>query len=198
MILIVDNFDSFVFNVARYFQELGERVTVARNDALDMAALADEPPEAIVISPGPCAPDQAGASLEIVRRLSDRIPTLGVCLGHQCVGAAFGARVARARRPLHGRASAVEHAGRGLFHGLPSPLSVGRYHSLVVTGEEGAPDLVVEARSEEGEVMGLSHRFRPVWGVQFHPESVLTEHGHAVFGNFLALARGFNAGRDAR
>jgi len=193
VILIVDNFDSFVFNVARYFNELGAEVQVARNDAVSASALSVYPPEAIVISPGPCAPTQAGASMEIIQALSGRVPILGVCLGHQCIGAAFGGRVARAQRPLHGRASAVTHQGRGVFAGLPSPLSVGRYHSLVVTGEMA--DLTVDARSEEGEIMGLSHTAHPTWGVQFHPESVLTEHGHALFGNFLALARGFNAGR---
>jgi para-aminobenzoate synthetase component 2 len=192
MILIVDNFDSFVFNVARYFRELGAEVEVARNDAVSVEGLAASPPEAIVISPGPCAPEQAGASLEIIRALSGRIPILGVCLGHQCIGAAFGGKVERAQRPLHGRASAITHQGRGVFEGLPSPLSVGRYHSLIVTGE--MPDLRVDARSEEGEIMGLSHRTHPTWGVQFHPESVLTEHGHAIFGNFLALARSFNKG----
>jgi para-aminobenzoate synthetase component 2 len=193
MILIVDNFDSFVFNVARYFKELGAGVEVARNDAVSASALAADLPEAIVISPGPCAPEQAGASMEIIQRLSGRVPILGVCLGHQCVGAAFGGRIERAKRPLHGRASAVTHGGQGVFTGLPSPLSVGRYHSLIVTGEMEA--LQVDARSEEGEIMGLSHKAHPTWGVQFHPESVLTEHGHALFGNFLALARDFNAGR---
>jgi len=191
VILIVDNFDSFVFNVARYFNELGAEVEVTRNDAVPASALAAAPPEAIVISPGPCAPTQAGASMEIIRTLSGRVPILGVCLGHQCVGAVFGGRVERAKRPLHGRASAITHDGRGVFEGLPSPLSVGRYHSLIVTCE--TPELQVDARSEEGEIMGLSHRTHPTWGVQFHPESVLTEQGHAIFGNFLALARGFNA-----
>jgi len=191
VILIVDNFDSFVFNVARYFSELGAAVEVARNDAVPASALAAAPPEAIVISPGPCTPEQAGASMEIIRALSGRVPILGVCLGHQCIGAVFGGRVERAKRPLHGRSSAITHEGRGVFAGLPSPLSVGRYHSLIVTGE--MPELQVDARSEEGEIMGLSHRTHPTWGVQFHPESVLTEHGHAIFGNFLALARGFNA-----
>ncbi len=195
MILIVDNYDSFVFNVARYFSELGEQVDVVRNDAVSAECLANNPPDAIVLSPGPCTPEEAGASMEIVRRLSGRVPILGVCLGHQCVGAAFGGRVTHAQRPLHGRSSVISHQGGGVFADLPSPLSVGRYHSLAVTGD--MPALTIDARSEEGEIMGLSHKSHPTWGVQFHPESVLTEKGHALFGNFVALAARFNAGRSA-
>lgn len=193
MILIVDNYDSFVFNVARYFSELGEQVDVVRNDAVSVDALEAAPPEAIALSPGPCTPEEAGASMEIVRRLSGRIPILGVCLGHQCIGAAFGGRVKRAERPLHGRSSAIIHNGGGVFRGLPSPLSVGRYHSLAMAGDMG--ELAVDARSEEGEIMGLSHKAHPTWGVQFHPESVLTEKGHALFGNFVTLAKRFHEGR---
>ncbi len=193
MILIIDNYDSFVFNVSRYFKELGEGVEVVRSDAVEMYQLEATPPKAIVISPGPCTPERAGESLRIVRECSGRIPILGVCLGHQCIGAVFGGRVERAKRPLHGRASVIAHQGGGVLKGLPSPLSVGRYHSLVVAGEMDA--LSIDARSDEGEIMALSHREHPTWGVQFHPESVLTEHGHALFGNFLALARDFNEGR---
>jgi para-aminobenzoate synthetase component 2 len=190
MILVIDNYDSFVFNVVRYVEELGAAVRVARNDALDVAGIRASSPDAVVISPGPCSPAEAGVSLAAIRELSGELPLLGVCLGHQCIGAAFGGRIARARRPLHGHATPITHDGQGLFHGLPAPLTVGRYHSLIVEPAPGmAEHLRVDAVSPEGEVMALSHRRHPTWGVQFHPESVLTEHGHALFGNFLELAR---------
>ncbi|PWR24430.1 anthranilate synthase component II [Zavarzinia aquatilis] len=187
-ILVIDNYDSFVFNIARYLRELGAEVAVLRNDAISLAGVEAMAPDAIVISPGPCAPDQAGVSLDVVRGLSGRLPILGVCLGHQCIGQAFGGRIARARRPLHGQATGIAHEGRGLFAGLPSPLKVGRYHSLVVelSGEE---PLSVTARSDEGEVMALAHAEHPTFGVQFHPESVLTEGGHALLRNFLETLR---------
>ncbi|MBY0294631.1 MAG: aminodeoxychorismate/anthranilate synthase component II [Methylobacterium sp.] len=190
MILVIDNYDSFVFNVVRYLAELGADVEVARNDALDVAAIRARTPEAVVISPGPCSPAEAGVSLDAVRALSGEVPLLGVCLGHQCIGAAFGGRIVRAQQPLHGQASPVTHHGRGLFRGLPSPMRVGRYHSLIVAPEPGLErHLGIDAVSPEGEVMALSHRHHPTYGIQFHPESVLTEHGHALFSNFLALAR---------
>jgi para-aminobenzoate synthetase component II len=180
MILIVDNYDSFVFNVARYFEELGERVIVRRNDEVtrdDMKA------KAIVISPGPCAPKDAGASLDIVAKSSGQIPILGICLGHQVIGEVFGAKVTRAKRPMHGDSSEVAHDATGVFEGLPQRFSVGRYHSLIV---EDVPDLLrVTAKSDDGEVMGLRHRDHPTHGVQFHPESVLTEHGYDMLRNFL-------------
>lgn len=189
MILVVDNYDSFVFNVSRYFEEIGRPTRVVRNDAVTVEEIAAMAPEAIVLSPGPCAPAQAGVSLDVVRRLSGRFPILGVCLGHQAIGEAFGGRVTRARRPLHGRASRVEHDDAGLFAGLPNPLSVGRYHSLIVEFDEGYDGpLVVTGRSEEGEVMALAHREHPTFGVQFHPESILTEGGHRLLQNFLAAA----------
>ena len=190
MILVIDNYDSFVFNVVRYFEELGQTVRVVRNDAVDVAGIRALAPEAVVISPGPCTPAEAGISLPAIRDLSGEIPLLGVCLGHQAIGAAFGGRVARAGRPLHGQATPITHGGEGLFSGLPSPMQVGRYHSLIVTPQPGMGDhLTVDAVSAEGEVMALSHTRHPTWGIQFHPESVLTEHGHALFGNFLDLAR---------
>ncbi|MGE7416905.1 anthranilate synthase component II [Methylobacterium tarhaniae] len=190
MILVVDNYDSFVFNVVRYFEELGAETRVVRNDALDVAGIRAENPEAVVISPGPCSPAEAGVSLPAIRDLSGEVPLLGVCLGHQCIGAAFGGRVERAIRPLHGHATPIAHDGEGLFRGLPAPLTVARYHSLIVTPQAGMTEhLSVDAVSPEGEVMALSHRRHPTYGVQFHPESVLTEHGHALFGNFLTLAR---------
>jgi para-aminobenzoate synthetase component II len=188
-ILVIDNYDSFVFNVARYFEELGCGVVVERNDAIDIAAIRRMAPAAIVISPGPGTPHDAGISLAVVDRLSGEVPILGVCLGHQCIGAAFGAPVVPAKRPLYGRTSALKHNGNGLFEGLPQPLRVARYHSLIV---ELTPALEaaasIDAVSEEGEIMALTHRSHPTYGVQFHPESILTEQGHALFGNFLRIA----------
>lgn len=190
MIVLVDNYDSFVFNVARYLEELGHSTHVVRNDAIDAAALAAMAPEAIILSPGPCTPNEAGASLEIVARLSGRIPILGICLGHQCIGQAFGGRVRRARHPMHGRSSVITHPATGVFEGLPSPLAVGRYHSLIVDlNETSNAELAVTARSPEGEIMAMQHRRHPTVGIQFHPESILTEHGHRMLGNFVANAR---------
>ncbi|MGC5779820.1 anthranilate synthase component II [Methylobacterium sp. NFXW15] len=199
MILVLDNYDSFVFNVVRYFEELGQTVRVVRNDALDVAGIRALAPEALVVSPGPCSPAEAGVSLPAIRDLSGSLPILGVCLGHQAIGAAFGGKVERARRPLHGQATPIAHDGRRLFAGLPAPMPVARYHSLVVTPQPGMEDhLAVDAVSDEGEVMALSHRHHPTYGVQFHPESVLTENGHALFANFLDLARAWREDtRDA-
>ena len=196
MILVIDNYDSFVFNVVRYLEELGERVMVARNDALDVEDIRAMVADAVVISPGPCTPAEAGVSLPAIRELSGAVPMLGVCLGHQAIGAAFGGRVERADRPLHGQATPVTHDGTGLFSSLSSPIPVGRYHSLIVRPQPGMErNLAVNAVSPEGEIMALSHKRHPTWGVQFHPESVLTEGGHHLFGNFLRLAR---AWREAR
>lgn len=188
MIVIIDNYDSFVFNIARYFRNLGEEAEVVRNDVISVTDLVGLKPRAVVISPGPCTPLEAGISTAVVRELSGRVPLLGICLGHQCIGSVFGGHVARARRPMHGRSSTVTHDGRGLFKELPSPLRVGRYHSLVVELDETcAPHLRVTARSDEGEVMALAHRYQPTFGVQFHPESILTEQGHVLLMNFLRL-----------
>lgn len=190
MILVIDNYDSFVFNVARYFEELGEEVRVLRNDAIDIAGVRQLAPAAVVISPGPGTPREAGISQAIVHELNGEIPILGVCLGHQCIGAEFGAPVVPAKRPLHGSASPLSHVGERLFEGLPQGFAVGRYHSLIV---EPTPALdaalLIDAVSEEGEIMALSHRTAPTYGVQFHPESILTEHGHALFANFLKLVK---------
>lgn len=190
MILVVDNYDSFVFNLSRYFEELGRPTDVVRNDAVTPDDIERMAPDAIILSPGPCTPTEAGITLEVVRRFSGRIPMLGVCLGHQAIGEAFGGRVLRAKKPLHGRSSRVTHDDAGLFAGLPNPLSVGRYHSLIVEFDEGYDGpLDVTGRSEEGEVMALAHREHPTFGVQFHPESILTEAGHRLLLNFLAAAQ---------
>lgn len=184
MILVIDNYDSFVFNVARYMVELGHEVQVMRNDAVTLAEVAALDPAAIVLSPGPCGPQQAGISSSLIRHFNGRLPILGICLGHQCIGEALGGRVVQAREPMHGRASLIEHDGSGVFRDLPNPLPVGRYHSLIVELDEGSP-LHITARSAEGEIMALAHENGMTFGVQFHPESVLTTGGHALFKNFL-------------
>ena len=185
--LVIDNYDSFTYNLVQYLGELGARMRVARNDALtadDVEALA---PDGIVISPGPGHPDRAGISLELIRRFHARVPILGVCLGHQAIGRAFGGTVARARGQMHGKTSPIAHDGRGVFRGLPPGFEATRYHSLVVL-EAGLPaDLEITARADDGEIMGLRHRRYPVEGVQFHPESILTSQGKALLANFLAL-----------
>lgn len=183
MILIVDNYDSFVFNVARYFEELGQKTKVVRNDAI---LAADLNAKAIVISPGPCTPREAGASMQIVKDFSGRLPILGICLGHQVIGDVFGANVTRAKRPLHGEASAIKHNGKGLFEGIPQGFAAGRYHSLIVEQIEGTK-LDITARAENGEVMGIQHQSHLTFGVQFHPESILTEHGYDLLRNFLKV-----------
>ncbi|ALA17989.1 MULTISPECIES: aminodeoxychorismate/anthranilate synthase component II [Chelatococcus] len=193
MIVVIDNYDSFVFNIARYLRELGREVTVVRNDAVDVEGLAAMRPAAIVLSPGPCTPTEAGVSCEVVRTFSGRVPLLGICLGHQCIGEVFGGQVVRARVPMHGRAAPALHEGEGLFAGLPQPLAVGRYHSLIVTLDDEAGPLCVTARSPEGEIMALAHRAHPTYGIQFHPESVLTPQGKALLANFLAAAERFAA-----
>ena len=183
MILLVDNYDSFTYNLAHLFEELGARVTVIRNDALDADEAERLAPTHLVVSPGPGRPAGAGASLEILRRLAPKVPTLGVCLGHQAIVEVFGGEVGQARTLVHGKASDVAHDGRGIFTGLPDPLPAGRYHSLAAT--RVPPELVVTARSEDGELMGVRHRELPVEGVQFHPESVLTPLGPELARNFL-------------
>ena len=188
MILLIDNYDSFVHNLARYFQRLGQETRVVRNDAMSVDDMRRLRPDAIVLSPGPCTPSEAGCSLEVVRELTGEIPILGVCLGHQTVAAALGGKVVRAKEPVHGRASLVVHNSQGIFSGLPSPLRVGRYHSLAVEEESLPPDLLITARTEDGVVMAIEHRQHPVMGVQFHPESILTSGGYELLANFLRLA----------
>ena len=187
MILLVDNYDSFTYNLAHLLQQLGAKVTVVRNDAIDAGAAERLAPSHLVISPGPGRPGGAGATLAILRRLAPTTPTLGVCLGHQAVIEAFGGEIGQARQLVHGKASVVAHDGRGLFAGLPAPLEAGRYHSLVATR---VPDcLEVAATTEDGEVMAVRHRELPIDGIQFHPESVLTPDGPALVENFLAGRR---------
>lgn len=188
MILLIDNYDSFVHNLARYFQRLDQETHVVRNDAIDPAAAERLRPQAVVLSPGPCTPHEAGASLEIVRQLAGRVPILGVCLGHQTIGAAFGASIVRATEPMHGRTSTIRHDQLGLFADLPNPLTVGRYHSLVVDRATLPSELIVTAETDDGTIMALAHRDWPVLGVQFHPESILTDGGYDILANFLRLA----------
>ena len=189
MILLIDNYDSFVHNLARYFQRLGQETRVVRNDAVSVADIRRMQPAAVILSPGPCTPTEAGCSLEVVRELTGEMPILGVCLGHQTIAAALGGKVVRAIEPVHGRASLVEHNGEGIFAGLPNPLTAGRYHSLVVEESSLPPELGVTARGKDGTAMALAHRQHPVVGVQFHPESILTRDGYELLANFLRLAR---------
>jgi para-aminobenzoate synthetase component II len=188
MILVIDNYDSFVFNIARYVEELGHETQVLRNDMIDIFGIAASGAAGLIISPGPCTPNEAGVSTQAVQRLSGMIPILGICLGHQCIGQAFGAKVGHSANPMHGRASTITHDGTGLFEGLPSKFRVGRYHSLAVSFETEASEIEACAWSEDGEVMGVRHREHPTYGVQFHPESVLTEHGYDLLAAFLARA----------
>jgi len=190
MVLLLDNYDSFVYNLARYVSELGWECRVVRNDALTLADIHALAPTHIIISPGPRAPDDAGVSNAVIKQFGPTLPLLGVCLGQQCIGQVFGGRVIRAQRPVHGKTSLITHAGHGLFAGLPSPLRVTRYHSLIVSRDQFPAELLITATSPEGEVMALQHRHWPIYGVQFHPEAVLTEGGHALLKNFLTL--GYN------
>ncbi|MCC6727984.1 MAG: aminodeoxychorismate/anthranilate synthase component II [Chthonomonadales bacterium] len=188
MILVIDNYDSFTYNLVQYLGEMGQELRVRRNDEVTVEEAFGLGPAAIVISPGPCTPDQAGVSVPIVRELAARIPILGVCLGHQSIGRAFGAGIVRNWRVLHGKTSRVSHDGRGLFAGLPDPIEATRYHSLVIDPETVPACLEVTARTPEGEIMGVRHREHRVEGVQFHPESVMTPEGKGLLRNFLALA----------
>ena len=191
MLLMIDNYDSFTFNVVQYLMELGEDVSVWRNDEISVDAIIEAAPEKIVISPGPCTPNEAGISLEVIERLAGSIPILGICLGHQSIGQAFGGHIIRAPKVMHGKLSAIHHSGVGVFEGLPSPYQATRYHSLVIDPSTLPESLEVTAWTEDesGEleaIMGVRHRSLFVEGVQFHPESILSEHGHALLKNFLA------------
>jgi anthranilate synthase/aminodeoxychorismate synthase-like glutamine amidotransferase len=186
MLLMIDNYDSFTFNLVQYLGELGADVLVHRNDALTLDQIETWAPDHIVISPGPCTPTEAGISVPLIQRFAGKIPILGVCLGHQAIGQAFGGTVGRAARVMHGKLDDVEHDGRGVFAGLPSPVKVTRYHSLAIAAQSMPECLEVSARTADGEVMGVRHREHAVEGVQFHPEAILTEHGHEMLRNFLA------------
>src|SRR5687768_13594390 len=190
MVLMIDNYDSFTWNLVQYLQALGAEVKVLRNDELSVAEVAALAPDRIVISPGPCTPNEAGISVDVIRELGARVPILGVCLGHQAIGQAYGGDVVRAKTIMHGKTSRIRHEGRGVFAGLPDAYEATRYHSLVVSRETlpGCLEMTAWSDNEDGsfdEIMGLRHREHPVEGVQFHPESILTEHGHALLKNFL-------------
>lgn len=186
-VLLIDNYDSFAHNLVRYIRELGWPCAVARNDAVTLSDIVRLAPSHIIVSPGPCTPREAGISNAVIARFGSSVPLLGVCLGHQCIGDVFGGRVVRALRPMHGKTTMLRHDGSGVFAGLPSPFRITRYHSLVVAAENLPDCLVPTAFSEEGEIMALRHRHAPIFGVQFHPEAVLTEHGHALLENFLRI-----------
>jgi anthranilate synthase component 2 len=186
MLLMIDNYDSFTYNLVQYLGELGEDVKVARNDELSVDEVERLRPQRVVLSPGPCTPNEAGISLELIRRLAGRMPILGVCLGHQAIGQAFGGRVVHAKTLMHGKTSLIHHTGAGVFRGLPAPYTATRYHSLAIERDSCPPELEVTAWTDDGEIMGVRHRTLPVEGVQFHPESILTEHGHALLRNFLS------------
>ncbi|MCW5635757.1 MAG: aminodeoxychorismate/anthranilate synthase component II [Rubrivivax sp.] len=193
MLLMIDNYDSFTFNLVQYFGELGEEVRVFRNDAITLEGIAELKPAQLVLSPGPCSPAEAGICVPAIREFMGRLPILGVCLGHQSIGAALGGRIVRAPAPMHGKASLIRHDGRGVYAGLPERFSVVRYHSLVIDPETLPAGLAVTARTDDGIIMGVRHRelaatAAPLEGVQFHPESILGEHGHAMLRNFLRPA----------
>lgn len=187
MILVIDNYDSFTYNLVQYFGELGAEPLVRRNDEISVDEIERMAPERICISPGPCTPKEAGISNEVIRRLAGRFPILGVCLGHQCMGHVYGGEVVRAARLMHGKTSPILHNDKDLFLGLPNPFEATRYHSLIVRRESLPDCLEITAETAEGEIMGLRHRELPLWGVQFHPESILTTHGKELIGNFLKL-----------
>ena len=191
MILVIDNYDSFTYNLVQYLGELGESPVVRRNDAITVDEVGELAPDGIVLSPGPCTPSEAGITIAVIRRWGPTVPILGVCLGHQAIGEAYGGRVVRARQVMHGKTSRVMHDGTGIFAGVPSPLQVMRYHSLTVEPSTLPAELEVAAYAQDDpqEIHALRHRTHPVWGVQFHPESILTESGHALLRNFLTLTR---------
>ena len=190
MLLMIDNYDSFTYNLVQYFGELGEDVRVARNDEITLDQIETLAPARICISPGPCSPNEAGISLPLLRRFAERIPILGVCLGHQAIGQAFGGKVVRAKTLMHGKVSPVEHMASGVFADLPNRFSAARYHSLAVERSSLPECLEVTAWTDDGEIMGLRHCTLPIEGVQFHPESIATEHGHAMLKNFLQMSEG--------
>ena len=198
MICLIDNYDSFTFNLVHYLGELGAEVAVHRNDKVASATVMAADPDAIVLSPGPCTPREAGICLDLIAKAADTIPILGVCLGHQAIGDAFGGKVVRAPAPVHGKLSEIRHDGTGIFHGINAPFRATRYHSLVVERSSMPEELAVTADTDGGVVMGLAHKRLPVHGVQFHPESIASEHGHLMLKNFLDIAAAWNAARGRR
>lgn len=185
MILVIDNYDSFTYNLVQYLGELGEEIIVRRNDEIDLQGIEELRPDHILLSPGPCTPNEAGITLDVIERFKGTIPIFGVCLGHQAIGQAFGGKVVRADRLMHGKTSAIHHKGESVFAGLPSPFTATRYHSLIVERASLPDCFEITAETEEGEIMGLRHKTYAVEGVQFHPESIITEHGHQILRNFL-------------
>jgi anthranilate synthase component 2 len=198
VICLIDNYDSFTFNLVHYFGDLGADVRVHRNDKITSAEIVAADPDAIVLSPGPCTPKEAGICLDLIAAAADKIPILGVCLGHQAIGGAFGGKVVRAPTPVHGKLSEIRHEGAGIFRGINAPFRATRYHSLVVERASLPDDLAVTADTADGLVMGLAHRRLPVHGVQFHPESIASEHGHSMLKNFLDIAASWNASTGRR
>ncbi|HEY5682455.1 MAG TPA: aminodeoxychorismate/anthranilate synthase component II [Sulfuricaulis sp.] len=192
MLLMIDNYDSFTYNLVQYLGELGEDVRVARNDQITVADIEKLGPDYIVISPGPCTPNEAGISVETIQKLGGKFPILGVCLGHQSIGQAYGGKIVRAKQLMHGKTSMIRHENKGVFAGLPNPFEATRYHSLVIDPSTVPDVLEVTARTDDGEIMGVRHKTLPVEGVQFHPESILTQHGHDMLNNFLTQHRQAN------
>jgi anthranilate synthase/aminodeoxychorismate synthase-like glutamine amidotransferase len=193
MLLIIDNYDSFTYNLVQYFGELGAELLVKRNDEITVAEIQALQPHAVVISPGPCTPKEAGISNDVIAQIGPQLPVLGVCLGHQCIGHVYGANVVRAARLMHGKTSPILHDGTGVFEKLPDPFEATRYHSLLIDPPSVPETLVVNARTAEGEIMGVRHREFPIHGVQFHPESILTRHGKELLANFLRITEEFHA-----
>jgi anthranilate synthase/aminodeoxychorismate synthase-like glutamine amidotransferase len=197
MLLIIDNYDSFTYNLVQYFGELGAEPVVKRNDEITLAEIEALKPEAVVISPGPCTPKEAGISNDVIAKIGSKLPVLGVCLGHQCIGHVYGGAVVRAGRLMHGKTSPILHDYTGVFANLPSPFEATRYHSLIIDPPTVPETLIVNAHTAEGEIMGVRHRDYPIHGVQFHPESILTRHGKDLLKNFLGIASEFHAKRKA-
>lgn len=190
MFLLLDNYDSFTYNLRHYLGELGAEVEVRRNDAITVEDVLSLGAEGIVISPGPCDPDRAGICMEVIERAKDRLPILGVCLGHQCIGQVFGGKIVLAPKPMHGKISDITHKGLGLLNGIPNPFKATRYHSLIIEPKSLPSCLEVTATSDDGVIQGISHKELPIYGVQFHPESIASEHGHRLIQNFLDIAKG--------
>jgi anthranilate synthase component 2 len=199
VLLVIDNYDSFTWNLVHYLGELGAEPVVVRNDKISVDAALSRQPEAIVLSPGPCTPNEAGICLDLIKAADGAVPILGVCLGHQAIGQAYGGKIVRASTLMHGKLSAIEHEGDGVFHGINGPFQATRYHSLTIAPETMPAVLKETARADDGVIMGVQHRNDPVHGVQFHPESIASEHGHRILENFLKIARAFNerVGRKA-